>query len=227
MATVRLARKGNLLIFKTPKLVVTVPAPQVSPIYDQCAVLTGYKVGASYSISGRIDCFQKMTEVARVSVRYFYGLGFATGDGNLSDDLEVLNLFVPNPPAFIRDREHFLNNPALPLERSADGSVFPLLDVCDVPIGTVDNKNVSKYAYTPDCTAIAKYGFSSTVARHSSVTADNITDHVTTLMQTFFLTEQANVGLAAIQNAMLLSWSQLTNDTIVIPVGAFEPIVTP
>lgn len=224
MATVTLARKGNLLISKTPKLIVTVPAPQVSAVYDQCAELQGYKVGLSYSISGRIDCFNPVTEISRGSIRYYYGLGFATGDTNLSDELEVTNLFVPNPPGFLRVREFFLNNPALPLEHTVDGANYPLLDVCQVPIGTVEDKNVQRYSYTTDCKAISKYGFSSTIARHTSITDDNVTDQLTQLGQTFYLTEQANANLAAIEAAMLASWSGLAGIALTIPVGAFEPV---
>lgn len=227
MGAFSLTRKGSLLIHKTPKLVVTVPAPQVSAVFDQCAELQGYKVAGSYAMSGRVECFDKMTEIARVSFRYYYGVGFATGDGNLSDDLEATALFVPNPPGFLRARTFFLGNPALPLESTLDGANYPLLDVCDVPIGTIEDKNVQRYSYTADCRAVAKYGYSTTVARHASISDDMITEHITQLLNTFYLTEQGNADLTAIEFAMMASWGQLAGDTINLPLGAFEPIGAP
>ena len=224
MALITLTRKGGLLISKSPKLIVTVPAPQISPVYDQCAELQGYKVGGSFAVAGRIDCFQPVTEIMRVAFRYTYGLGFALGDNNLSDDLEPASLFVPNPPGFLRTRQFFLNNPALPIERSVDGANYPLLDVCDVPIGTVEDKNVQRYSYTTDCKAISKYGYSTTVARHSSITDAMISDNIAEFLATFYLTEQSNANLAAIEAAMLASWAQLAGPAIQLPIGAFEPI---
>lgn len=222
-----LLREGPLLKYKTKKTVVTVPAPTVRPVFNECAALQGYSVNGSYAISGRVDCFGQMLEVSRASWSYFYGLGFATGDGNLSDDLEVTRLFVPNPPGFLDVRQHFQNNLALPVELSVDGSNTPLRDVCKVTIGSVEKKNLTRYSYTSNCIAITKYGYTTTVARHASITDDMVTEHLTQLGRTFYLTEQANPDVASIQAAMRASWASLAGTVITVPVGAFEPVATP
>jgi len=223
MALITLLRRGSLLLSKTAKLIVAVPAPTIKANFDQCNILKGYTVGASYSIAGRVDCFQPVTEVARVSVRYTYGLGFAAGPGNLSDDLFPAGLFVPNPPGFLRTRTRFLNQPSLPIESTVDGANYPLTDICNVAIGTVEDKVVQRYSYTADCTAISKYGFSSTVARHSSITNVFIGEHISNLMESFYLNEQSAASLALIEAEMLSGWESLAGVAINLNVGAFEP----
>lgn len=225
MADIVLSRRGSNLRYKTPKLQVSVPAPTQSIIYDQCGVAIGKKVAGSFQIAGRIDCFNPVTEILRVSYRYFYNnlpLDLAELTSDIQDPTAPNGVFVPAPPGFLRTRTNFLNNPRLPIERSVDGANYPLEDVCGVTIGTVEDKNVQEYGYTLECQAISRYGFTTTVARHSSITDGMVNSNIATLSGFALLQQTAISPVTSNQDAMLTAWDGLKNVPLTISVGAFE-----
>lgn len=233
MATITLERRGSSLRYKTPKLQVSIPAPTQSIIYDQCGVPIGKKVAGSFQISGRIDCFNPVTEIQRVSYRYFFSnspldlVGLSAdllGAGAASPPAQPNGIFVPLPPGFIRLRQFFLNNPRLPVEKSVDGANYPLVDSCKVTIGTVEDKNLQAYGYTPECQAISRYGFSTTIARHSSITDGLALSNIDALSGYALFQQTATTPPVSNQDAMLTAWSALAGLPVVISVGAFEPL---
>lgn len=221
MAPLTFVREGDVLISRTPKVIGTVTAPAVDAIYDQCNVLTGFAFRGSYAIAGRLNCFDPVVDIQRVSFRANYALG-NFGIPGLGEELVPTGLFVPNPPGFLKIREFFNGNPALPVERLVSGSNSPLRDVCKVVIGTKEKKTVQRYGFTAECQSITRYGFSSTVARHSSITDANISDTITALMTGMYLTEQASGVLATIDAALNDAWAAKAGVVIDVPLGAFE-----
>jgi len=233
MADIVLERRGSNLRYKTEKLQVSVPAPAQSIIYDQCGIPIAKKVTGSFQISGRVDCFQNVSEILRVSYRYFYNLDILdltalgtdlNGAGAAGPAQPPEGLFVPNPPGFIRVRTNFLGNPRLPLETSIDGSNYALKDPCNVIIGTVEDKNLQKYGYdAATCKALTRYGYSTTVARHSSITDGAVAANIELL--TGFALVQQTVEKPAVSNqeAMLTAWGALAGQNITLVIGSFEP----
>lgn len=232
MATILLERRGSSLRYKTPKLQVSVPAPSQSIIYDQCGVPIGKKVAGSFQISGRIDCFNPVTEIMRVSYRYFFSnnpldlVDLSTallGAGAAGPPDSPSGIFVPAPPGFLRTREFFLGNPRLPVEQSIDGANYPLIDACKVTIGTVEDKNLQQYGYTTACSAISRFGYSTTLARHSSITDGSALSNIDVLSGYALFQQTTEAVPISNQDDMLTAWVALAGANVDIEVGAFEP----
>lgn len=228
-----LSRRGNNLLFNTPKVQVAIPAPAQKSIFDQCGVAVAKRVTGSFQISGRVDCFQPVREILRVSYRYFYnldeldlaGLGAdLNGAGAAGPAPAPAGLFVPNPPGFINVKQTFLNQPQLPLELAIEGANFPLEDVCNVAIGTVETKNLQRYGFdTATCKALTRYGYSTTVARHSSITDGMVASNIDILTGFALIQQTAETPVVSNQEAMLTAWSALAGVPLTISIGAFEP----
>lgn len=232
MADIVLERRGSNLRYKTEKLQVTIPAPSQSIIFDQCAVAIAKKVTGSIQISGRVDCFQPVSEIMRVSYRYLYNLDELdlnglnvdlNGAGAAGPPAAPFGLFVPNPPGNIRVRDKFLQNPRLPLELSIDGSNYPLKDVCGVPIGTVEDKNLQRYGFdAATCKALTRYSYSTTLARHSSITDGMVASNIETLTGFALAQQTATKPALTDEAAMLTAWGAIAGVNLTISVGAFE-----
>lgn len=232
MADVVLLQKGANLSFQTKKLQVAVPAPSQRFLYDQCGKVIGKKVSGSFQISGRRDCFEQVQEIQRVSYRYFFfndpleleALQLSlNGAGAANPPTPPFGIFVPNPPGNIFIEDRFLNNPRLPLEREIKGYNGPLTDACGVTYGTVESKSVQLYGYVAaTCQAYSRYGYSTTIARHSSITDGFALSNIDVLSGYNLLQQTAETPAISNLDAMRTAWAALAGQNITLAVGAFE-----